>query len=60
MSLPLLSPSLLNERSELLPNHQELLALPEKIIQFGTGVLLRGLPDYFVNKANQQGVSMER
>jgi tagaturonate reductase len=56
MSLPLLSPSLLNERSELLPNHQELLALPEKIIQFGTGVLLRGLPDYFVNKANQQGV----
>ncbi|MEO6282646.1 MAG: tagaturonate reductase [Dyadobacter sp.] len=56
MSLPLLSPDLLNERSELLPNHQELLALPEKIIQFGTGVLLRGLPDYFVNKANQQGV----
>ena len=29
--------------------------LPEKIIQFGTGVLLRGLPDYFVNKANQKG-----
>ncbi|WAC11345.1 tagaturonate reductase [Dyadobacter pollutisoli] len=56
MSLPLLSPTLLNERSELLPNHQQLLALPEKIIQFGTGVLLRGLPDYFVNKANQQGV----
>lgn len=29
--------------------------LPEKILQFGTGVLLRGLPDYFINKANQQG-----
>lgn len=29
---------------------------PEKILQFGTGVLLRGLPDYFVNKANQQGL----
>ncbi len=27
---------------------------PEKILQFGTGVLLRGLPDYFVHKANQQ------
>src|SRR5699024_11052366 len=27
-----------------------------KVLQFGTGVLLRGLPDYFINKANQQGV----
>ena len=30
--------------------------LPEKILQFGTGVLLRGLPDYFVDKANKQQV----
>jgi tagaturonate reductase len=30
--------------------------LPEKILQFGTGVLLRALPDYFVDKANRQGV----
>ena len=30
--------------------------LPEKILQFGTGVLLRGLPDYFVEKANNLGV----
>src|SRR5690606_31825657 len=30
--------------------------LPEKVLQFGTGVLLRGLPDYFINKANQQGL----
>ena len=30
--------------------------LPEKVLQFGTGVLLRGLPDYFIYKANQQGV----
>ena len=29
---------------------------PEKILQFGTGVLLRGLPDYFVHKANQQNL----
>lgn len=30
--------------------------LPEKVLQFGTGVLLRGLPDYFINKANRQGL----
>ncbi|HEY2350030.1 MAG TPA: tagaturonate reductase [Puia sp.] len=30
--------------------------LPEKILQFGTGVLLRALPDYFVDKANRQGI----
>ncbi len=30
--------------------------LPEKIISFGTGVLLKGLPYYFVNKANNQGI----
>ncbi|WP_343522550.1 tagaturonate reductase [Pedobacter sp.] len=34
----------------------EILALPEKVIQFGTGVLLRGLPDYFIDKANQRGI----
>jgi len=33
-----------------------MLELPEKVLQFGTGVLLRGLPDYFINKANQQGI----
>lgn len=30
--------------------------LPEKVLQFGTGVLLRGLPDYFIDKANRKGV----
>src|ERR1700749_2542916 len=30
--------------------------LPEKVIQFGTGVLLRGLPDYFIDKANRRGL----
>ena len=30
--------------------------LPEKVLQFGTGVLLRGLPDYFINKANNKGI----
>ena len=30
--------------------------LPEKVLQFGTGVLLRGLPDYFIDKANQHRI----
>ena len=33
-----------------------LLALPEKVLQFGTGVLLRGLPDYFINEANSKNI----
>lgn len=32
-----------------------LLQLPETVIQFGTGALLRGLPDYLIDKANRQG-----
>src|SRR6201992_4054802 len=35
-------------------------ALPEKVLQFGTGVLLRGLPDYFIDKANRQGLFHRR
>ena len=31
-------------------------SLSEKVLQFGTGVLLRGLPDYFIDKANRQGL----
>jgi tagaturonate reductase len=30
--------------------------LPEKVLQFGTGVLLRGLPDFFISEANNQGL----
>lgn len=30
--------------------------LPERILQFGTGVLLRGLCDYFVHDANGRGI----
>jgi tagaturonate reductase len=33
----------------------EQLALPEKVLQFGTGVLLRALPDYYIEHANQNG-----
>lgn len=38
------------------PATAESLILPEKVIQFGTGVLLRGLIDYFIDKANRQGI----
>ena len=33
-----------------------LFELPERVLQFGTGVLLRGLPDYFIDKANRKGI----
>lgn len=35
---------------------EKLFELPEKVLQFGTGVLLRALPDYFIDKANKQGL----
>jgi tagaturonate reductase len=35
---------------------RKLLELPEKVLQFGTGILLRGLPDYFIDKANRMGI----
>lgn len=31
-------------------------ALPERVLQFGTGVLLRGLVDFLIDKANKQDV----
>ena len=39
----------------IVPN-ESLLGLPEKVLQFGTGMLLRGLPDYFIDKANRKGI----
>ncbi len=35
---------------------EEMFELPEKVLQFGTGVLLRGLPDYFIDAANKVGI----
>ena len=50
MTLETLSKSIVQKNSTLkIPTN-------EKVIQFGTGVLLRGLPDYFIHKANQQDV----
>ena len=36
--------------------YEKSFSFPEKILQFGTGVLLRGLVDYLVDKANRQGI----
>jgi tagaturonate reductase len=35
---------------------EKIFSLPEKVLQFGTGVLLRGLIDYFIDKANRNGI----
>jgi tagaturonate reductase len=31
-------------------------SLPEKVLQFGTGVFIRGLIDYFIDKANHENI----
>jgi tagaturonate reductase len=46
----------ISPKDELVIPDAKLFSLPEKVLQFGTGVLLRGLPDYFIDKANRQGV----
>jgi tagaturonate reductase len=43
-------------KQEGLTPAEALFALPEKVLQFGTGVLLRGLPDHFIDKANKQNI----
>jgi len=45
----------INKETAILPA-PGIFGLPEKVLQFGTGVLLRGLPDYYIDKANRQGV----
>ncbi len=60
MAMPQLNKDLIlsgNIKSQValnLPN-PDVFEYPEKILQFGTGVLLRGLCDYFVDKANRAG-----
>jgi tagaturonate reductase len=36
--------------------HEAIFSLSEKVLQFGTGVLLRGLPDFFIDQANKKAV----
>ncbi|RPD47407.1 tagaturonate reductase [Paracnuella aquatica] len=45
----------ISAKSLSIPN-DAIFSLPEKVLQFGTGVLLRGLPDYFIDKANKMGL----
>lgn len=42
-------------RTVIVPENS-IFELPEKVLQFGTGVLLRGLPDYFIDKANRNNI----
>ncbi len=58
MDMILNKENLINIRAneELHRFHADASNLPEKVLQFGTGVLLRGLPDYFIDKANKSGV----
>ena len=44
------------DRDTVVVPDEGLFSLPEKVLQFGTGALLRTLPDYFIDKANRQGV----
>lgn len=58
---PLLTPSLILDpafqtKENLVVPTAEMLALPEKIMQFGTGGFLRAFADYFIDEANRQGV----
>jgi tagaturonate reductase len=45
----------INASTVIVPD-ESIFVLPEKVLQFGTSVLLRGLPDYFIDKANRKGI----
>jgi tagaturonate reductase len=42
--------------SEVVMPDFDYLKLPVKVLQFGTGVLLRGLTDHVIDKANREGI----
>jgi len=44
------------KQTETAVSGEELFALPEKVLQFGTGVLLRGLPDSLIDRANRNRI----
>ena len=46
----------ISPKTGLIIPDEKLFNLPEKVLQFGTGVLLRGLPDYFIDKANRNSI----
>jgi tagaturonate reductase len=45
----------INKTNIIVPEAEQF-DLPEKVLQFGTGVLLRGLPDFLIDKANKKGL----
>ena len=58
MSLPTLTRETLTKHTATVPLHlpdPAVFDLPERVLQFGTGVLLRGLCDGFFDEANQHG-----
>ena len=59
MTLPILSRALLADasaaRTDVRFPAPELLDLPERVVQFGTGALLRGLIEPLVDAANARG-----
>lgn len=51
-----LSKEYLKSNPDLFKGKEKLFDLPEKVLQFGTGVLLRALPDFIIDQANKKGV----
>ena len=47
---------LINKNAKINLPDPDVFGLPEKILQFGTGAFLRGLIDYFINKANNEKI----
>jgi tagaturonate reductase len=47
--------SSLEKNEKLILPTNEQLNHPERVLQFGTGVLLRGLPDHYIDQANREG-----
>lgn len=61
MALPQLNQTLIKEKKfNQIPNLQvpseEQLEFPEKVLQFGSGALLRGFLDFFVDQAHRKGL----
>src|SRR5665647_3929561 len=55
MRLSKTSISKISETPSLVLPDTNAFALPEKVLQFGTGILLRGLPDFIINNAINKG-----
>lgn len=56
IELPLLCRAFIADNPDAFKLNQDVLNLPEKVIQFGTGVLLRGLVDYVIDAANKKQI----